>query len=1084
MTHQDLAAEWHPTKNDRTPDEVTAGSNKKFWWLCPKGPDHEWPAEVSSRTGKGSTGCPFCAGQAASVTNSLAALAPGVAAEWHPTKNDRTPDEVAAGSKKKFWWLCSKGPDHEWPSAVSSRTDKGSGCPFCAGQAVSVTNSLAALAPDVAAEWHPTKNDRTPDEVTAGSNKKFWWLCPKGPDHEWPAIVKSRTRLGTGCPYCSGQVSRWSVDKTRAFISSLRQYIESLSPAELWVIFQQSGLLETRGKSRAFVKALATGRFPPEQLDRFMVNEPSLVDAFIEDAATTLESITGMEASLTDSAVKGPDGIESNDDVVDRLVDESDVRDDALPIVETADVLGWLDSPILASADQEAIDFLVAKALAKIWKHAFQDEDAAVTQAQKAAGGEYAEKVRSRFLDEYRRARDLAIPAGYRFEIDGKPEPPNLMQRYVAIRVQESKRLGNWSGTGAGKTLSAILAGRLVGADLTVICCPNSSVDGWRSEILNAFPHSVVETKTFAPDWARAAGDETGLGSPLTAAPRYLILNYEAFQQRDSARRVRSFAEREQIDFVVIDEIHFAKLRVMEDISRRRQLVGAMVSLADERNANVHVLGMSATPVINNLQEGKSLIELVTGIGHGELGTRPTVSNCMALHQRLATVGVRWMPEYDMSYEQLEVPVDCSPRLQEIRELGQSGTILQLEQVLTRSRLPVIREQVKRKTLIYTHYIQGIDRIISDALRADGWKVGFYTGEDKSGMDEFVKGDLDVLIGSSAIATGVDGLQRVCNRLIVNVLPWTAAEFDQLKGRIFRQGQRRESVSMVIPLTYAEVNGQHWSWCESKMQRLHFKRSIADAAVDGVVPEGHLRSPAQAHQDLMAWLERLYTGELAVITRSKITIPLPDLGPADAERRGHRYGDFSSMNRSWNQTRSSVVHDRLQKNPEEWEQYHTLYQEARSNWAVVPYEDMIRWCEKRSGYFIGDFGCGEAKLAEAVSDRHTVYSFDHVAVNDDVVACDMAHTHLDDETLDVAIFALSLMGSNVTDYVREAHRTLKLDGQLHIIEATSRFSNRKHFAEDLRRLGFDIADIADTWKFTHIHAIKTDRKAQPVQLRF
>jgi len=38
-------------------------------------------------------------------------------------------------------------------------------------------------------------------------------------------------------------------------------------------------------------------------------------------------------------------------------------------------------------------------------------------------------------------------------------------------------------------------------------------------------------------------------------------------------------------------------------------------------------------------------------------------------------------------------------------------------------------------------------------------------------------------------------------------------------------------------------------WCESKMQRLRFKKSIADAAVDGIVPEGHLRSPAQAYQD-------------------------------------------------------------------------------------------------------------------------------------------------------------------------------------------------------------------------------------------
>jgi hypothetical protein len=134
---------------------------------------------------------------------------------------------------------------------------------------------------------------------------------------------------------------------------------------------------------------------------------------------------------------------------------------------------------------------------------------------------------------------------------------------------------------------------------------------------------------------------------------------------------------------------------------------------------------------------------------------------------------------------------------------------------------------------------------------------------------------------------------------------------------------------------------------------------------------------------------------------------------------------------------------------------------------------MIRWCQQRSGYTIGDFGCGEAKLAEAVSDRHTVYSFDHIAINNNVIACDMAQVPLDDETLDVAIFSLSLMGSNFTYYLREAYRTLKLDGQLHIIESTSRFSDMDQFRTDLEALGFTVISIQDMWKFTHIRVIKS-----------
>ena len=114
--HPDIAAQWHPTKNDDlTPDQVVAGSHKKAWWICDKGPDHEWPAPPVDRIA--GHGCPMCDGKSVSVTNSLATLYPTIAAQWHPTKNgDLTPDQVIASSGKKAWWICDKGPDHEWPA--------------------------------------------------------------------------------------------------------------------------------------------------------------------------------------------------------------------------------------------------------------------------------------------------------------------------------------------------------------------------------------------------------------------------------------------------------------------------------------------------------------------------------------------------------------------------------------------------------------------------------------------------------------------------------------------------------------------------------------------------------------------------------------------------------------------------------------------------------------------------------------------------------------------------------------------------------------------------------------------------------
>jgi ribosomal RNA-processing protein 8 len=95
------------------------------------------------------------------------------------------------------------------------------------------------------------------------------------------------------------------------------------------------------------------------------------------------------------------------------------------------------------------------------------------------------------------------------------------------------------------------------------------------------------------------------------------------------------------------------------------------------------------------------------------------------------------------------------------------------------------------------------------------------------------------------------------------------------------------------------------------------------------------------------------------------------------------------------------------------------------------------------------------------------------------VACEMAQVSLDDETLDVAVFGLSLMGSNVADYGREAHRTLKLDGTLHVIEATARFTDPAKFIGGLRALGFDVLGTEEVWKFTHIRAVKVERAPRP-----
>lgn len=205
-TAPELAKQWHPEKNGAlTPDQVLGGSSRKVWWRCQRG--HEWQAEIHSRV-MGS-GCPVCAGKVILAgENDLESYSPELARQWVREKNGMlTPDQVSVYSNKRVWWRCEKG--HEWQSAVSARTSRQSGCPYCGNRKVLAGfNDLKTVQPLVAAQWHPTRNGALePEMVLPGSSMKVWWQCTDG--HEWKSVIYSRTGARKcGCPVCAGKPAR------------------------------------------------------------------------------------------------------------------------------------------------------------------------------------------------------------------------------------------------------------------------------------------------------------------------------------------------------------------------------------------------------------------------------------------------------------------------------------------------------------------------------------------------------------------------------------------------------------------------------------------------------------------------------------------------------------------------------------------------------------------------------------------------------------------------------------------------------------------------------------------------------------
>ena len=127
---------------------------------------------------------------------------PKLAKEWNYEMNgDLKPQNFTVSSQLKVWWRCQKG--HNWQSTIANRSS-GYGCPYCANQKVlKGYNDLQTANPTLAKEWSYKQNGKLlPDNFTANSHKKVWWICHNG--HEWQATIKNRN-YGYGCPYCAGQ---------------------------------------------------------------------------------------------------------------------------------------------------------------------------------------------------------------------------------------------------------------------------------------------------------------------------------------------------------------------------------------------------------------------------------------------------------------------------------------------------------------------------------------------------------------------------------------------------------------------------------------------------------------------------------------------------------------------------------------------------------------------------------------------------------------------------------------------------------------------------------------------------------------
>jgi hypothetical protein len=854
-----------------------------------------------------------------------------------------------------------------------------------------------------------------------------------------------------------GVVNVWNRQTLLAFLEDLRPHLGSLEEKELYAIIAQSGAMP------ALRGALDKER-PGRLIQDLKENDGREVEAAIlETSEEEIEEAALSGVETTEEKALGLNGVEDEVAPPEEYLEGEEVSEEgALPSLATPAGLRAVDalSEPHHGLDDETANFLVRNRVAALWDAYMDEKGKEVEEALSGEGGHYFGLIRSTFRGELEAVQNLPVPAGWSFRpkgvgYDQPPTPPNLMQRRTAYEVMTRKRVGNWSSVGTGKTLSAILASRVASRKHTLIVTNKTTVPGWCGEIRRAFPDSVVYTSV-----------------PVYQAPEshcYTVLNYEKFQLASRGELVRQLAAC-GVDFVVLDEVQFVKQRDRNASIRRKAVEGLISLLSEHIGDDLHVLGMSATPVINNLTEAKRLLEIVQGRSFADISTQATVANALAVHKALVVYGFRYRAPYEIEMPPEKVRVERNDLLDDLRG---ASTVLEVEQVLLEAKLDAVRNHIRRGTLVYSYYVDEMVEPIRRFVERLGYQVGLYTGSDKSGYEEFLAGRVDVLIGSRPVGTGLDGLQRVCDRIVELSPPWTSADQEQLEGRIRRQGSAFQKLSLVVPQVVLDHNGDEWSWDKRRWKSIEYKRTLSDCAVDGRIPEAARMSPgrllSKSREALDEWIKRIEGEGVSVSDiRPQLRVPLPEVLKKQLQVKR---GDFATLNNRWVSSNSTTVHDRLKEDPEEWYLYHTLYREAREDWPEVPALRIAEDLKGRADLRVGDFGAGECLLRDALPEHHVV-SLDHVAVDDDVIACDMAHTPLKDGELGAAVFSLSLMGRNWRDYLTEAHRTLQPYGLLFIAEPARRWEGREDLEEAVRAVGFELLPTTRRGDFLYLRSIK------------
>jgi hypothetical protein len=192
-------------------------------------------------------------------------------------------------------------------------------------------------------------------------------------------------------------------------------------------------------------------------------------------------------------------------------------------------------------------------------------------------------------------------------------------------------------------------------------------------------------------------------------------------------------------------------------------------------------------------------------------------------------------------------------------------------------------------------------------------------------------------------------------------------------------------------------------------------------------------------------------------------------------KHDRKLSGYQELTKKMSIQNSNTTNKMFKENKSLWEEYHNLRDYSFKGYKEqdeIPVNKIIKYLETKSNIKLKilDLGCGRnlIYLHFKSNNKFEIVGYDHVESNGSK-SCDISKLNELAESIDICVFSQSLMGSNWKEYINEALRVLRYNGEIIISESIERYELIKNYIQQLKLyIKFDMYEPTKRWFYLHI----------------